>query len=57
VVLGRSWHFGYDLDGVVALPAAGLRPGDWLEVRFLAATPYDVWAVPDRGSTEERPED
>ena len=33
-----------DLDGVVALPQAGLKPGDWVRARFLAATPYDIWA-------------
>jgi ribosomal protein S12 methylthiotransferase len=54
VVLGRSHHYGYDLDGVVAMPAGDLRPGDWVRARFLAATPYDVWAVPVPGTSPER---
>jgi len=45
VALGRSEHYGYDLDGVVALPAAGLIPGRRVPVRFLAATPFDIWAT------------
>jgi hypothetical protein len=45
VALGRSHHFGYDLDGVVALPQADLKPGDWVRARFVAATPYDIWAL------------
>ena len=46
VALGRSVHFGYDLDGVVVLPADGLRAGQWLEATFTGATPWDVWAEP-----------
>jgi ribosomal protein S12 methylthiotransferase len=46
VAVARSYHFGYDLDGGVVLPAEGRTPGEWLAVRFLAATPYDVWAAP-----------
>jgi len=46
LALGRSVHFGYDLDGVVALPADGLRAGDWLPATFTGATPWDVWAEP-----------
>ncbi|MFH1845792.1 MAG: 30S ribosomal protein S12 methylthiotransferase RimO [bacterium] len=45
VALGRSEHYGYDLDGVVALPVAGLSPGRRVQVRFLAATPFDIWAT------------
>ena len=50
--VGRSYHFGYDLDGVVVLPlgAAGagerLRPGQWVRAEFRGVTPYDAWAVP-----------
>lgn len=57
LALGRSHHFGYDLDGVVVLPVpAGetWRPGDWLEARFTGATPYDVWADPVPGVRAER---
>jgi ribosomal protein S12 methylthiotransferase len=57
LALGRSHHFGYDLDGVVVLPVpAGQawRPGDWLEARFTGATPYDVWAHPVPGAGAER---
>ena len=46
VAIGRSYHYGYDLDGVVLLPAAGLVPGQWLKARFEGVTPYDVWARP-----------
>jgi ribosomal protein S12 methylthiotransferase len=52
LALGRSHHFGYDLDGVVVLPVPvgeTWRPGDWIEARFTGATPYDVWA--EREST------
>ena len=45
VAVARSWHFGYDLDGVVLLRGDDLRPGRWLRGRFAAATPYDVLAV------------
>lgn len=57
LALGRSHHFGYDLDGVVVLPVpAGesWRPGDWLQARFTGATPYDVWAHPVPGAGAER---
>jgi len=46
LALGRSVHFGYDLDGGVLLPAEELAPGDWLDVRFAGASPYDIWARP-----------
>ena len=47
LALGRSHHFGYDLDGVVVLPAnAAMRPGHWCEATFSGATPWDVWAEP-----------
>jgi hypothetical protein len=45
LVCGRSFHFGYDLDGVVVLPAGHRRPGDWVRAEFAAATPFDVWAT------------
>ncbi len=54
LVLGRSYHYGYDLDGVVVLPAGELRVGDRVQARFLAVTPYDVWAVPVAGTSPER---
>ncbi|MCP4572004.1 MAG: MiaB/RimO family radical SAM methylthiotransferase [bacterium] len=46
LAVGRSVHFGYDLDGGVLLPADGLAPGDWLDARFCGASPYDIWARP-----------
>jgi hypothetical protein len=47
LALGRSHHFGYDLDGVVVLPAAAdLNAGRWRDVIFTGATPWDVWAEP-----------
>jgi ribosomal protein S12 methylthiotransferase len=57
LALGRSHHFGYDLDGVVVLPVPvgeTWRPGDWIEARFMGATPYDVWAHPVPGAGTER---
>jgi hypothetical protein len=48
-------HFGYDLDGVVVLPAGDLQAGQWLDATFTGATPWDVWAEPapqtERGTT------
>ena len=45
LALGRSHHFGYDLDGVVVLVAEpGLSPGSWCDVVFTGVTPWDVWA-------------
>ena len=47
LALGRSRHFGYDLDGVVVLPwSPGLAPGTWCEATFTGATAWDVWAEP-----------
>jgi hypothetical protein len=46
VALARSYHFGFDLDGGVVLSGRGRRSGEWLDVRFEAATPFDAWAVP-----------
>lgn len=45
LALCRSYHFGYDLDGIVVMPAADLEPGQWVDAEFRAVTPYDVWAV------------
>jgi hypothetical protein len=48
--VGRSYHFGYDLDGVVVLPlgASGdadrFRPGQRVQAEFRGVTAYDVWA-------------
>ncbi len=55
VVLGRSQHFGYDLDGVVVLAAGDRRyePGEWVRARFTGVTPYDVWAEPVSGTGRE----
>ncbi|MFN2370019.1 MAG: MiaB/RimO family radical SAM methylthiotransferase [Candidatus Krumholzibacteriia bacterium] len=50
VAVGRSHHYGYDIDGVVILPAAGLVPGSWLTAAFLGASPYDTWARPVDGA-------
>jgi len=44
LALCRSYHFGYDLDGIVAMPADQLQPGQWVEVEFRAVTAFDVWA-------------
>lgn len=43
LALGRSYHFGYDLDGGVLLAAPGARPGDVVKARFTGVTPFDVW--------------
>ncbi len=54
--VGRSYHFGYDLDGMVILPLATagqgkrLRPGQWLQAGFRGVTAYDVWATPVSGT-------
>ena len=45
LALGRSYHFGYDLDGVVVMSGAGLESGQWVEAEFRAVTPFDVWAA------------
>jgi ribosomal protein S12 methylthiotransferase len=47
LAVGRSYHFGYDLDGVVAMPAApDMQPGHWCDAAFAAVTPWDVYAEP-----------
>ena len=46
LALGRSYHFGYDLDGTVLLPTGDVAPGDVVKARFTAVTPYDVWGEP-----------
>lgn len=43
LALGRSYHFGYDLDGGVLLAAPGAAPGDVVKARFAAVTPFDAW--------------
>ena len=50
VAIGRSYHYGYDLDGVVLLPGRNLEPGQWLSAEFRAATSYDTWAMPAGGA-------
>ncbi len=46
VGIARSYHYGYDLDGVVLLPGKNLKQGQWLSAEFKAATSYDTWALP-----------
>ena len=46
VAIARSYHYGYDLDGVVLMPGRNLKPGQWLPAEFRAATSYDTWALP-----------
>jgi ribosomal protein S12 methylthiotransferase len=46
LALARSYHFGYDLDGMVFMDGTGLASGDWRAAEFVGATPYDVWARP-----------
>lgn len=51
LALGRSYHFGYDLDGVVVLPGSPrLAAGAWCEATFTGATAWDVWAEPEEMS-------
>ncbi len=45
LALCRSYHFGYDLDGIVVMPAGKLQPGQWVDVEFRAVTAFDVWAA------------
>lgn len=46
LALGRSYHFGYDLDGSVLLAAPAAVPGEVVKARFVAVTPFDVWGEP-----------
>jgi ribosomal protein S12 methylthiotransferase len=46
LAIGRSYHFGYDLDGTVVLAVPGAVPGDLVKARFVAVTPFDVWGEP-----------
>ncbi len=50
VAVGRSHHYGYDLDGVVVLPADGLEPGRWVQAEFAGVSPHDTWARPLDGT-------
>ena len=50
LALCRSYHFGYDLDGVVVMPAGNLKPGQWVDAEFRAVTPFDVWATGQGGA-------
>jgi ribosomal protein S12 methylthiotransferase len=50
VAVGRSHHYGYDLDGVVLMPGEGLEPGTWVTAEFKGASPYDTWARPVYGA-------
>ncbi len=49
VALARTEHYGYDLDGVVLLDGRSRRPGEWLQARLVAVTPFDALAVPEGG--------
>ncbi|MBU8869239.1 MAG: MiaB/RimO family radical SAM methylthiotransferase [Gemmatimonadales bacterium] len=42
--IGRSHHYGYDLDGVVVTNAAGLRAGDRVQLEFTGVSSFDTWA-------------
>ena len=45
LALGRSHHFGYDLDGAVIMAAPpAAAPADWCEATFTGTTAWDVWA-------------
>ncbi len=46
LAIGRSYHFGYDVDGVVLLPGQNLIPGTFVEAEFSKVTATDVWALP-----------
>jgi len=49
--VGRSYHFGYDLDGIVVLPSGAARShgqlaaGQWVRAAFGGVTGYDAWAT------------
>jgi ribosomal protein S12 methylthiotransferase len=45
LALCRSYHFGYDLDGIVVMPAGKLQSGQWVDVEFRAVTAFDVLAA------------
>ncbi len=46
VALSRSYHFGYDVDGMVLMPGDGLEAGAYLQAEFTHVTSSDVWALP-----------
>ena len=54
LAVGRSYHFGYDVDGVVLMPAGNVRPGSYVQARFTAVTAADVWARPTSASAQAR---
>ena len=54
LAVGRSYHFGYDLDGLVVLPGADLQPGQWVDAEFRGVTPFDTWAVAAPVSADRR---
>jgi len=56
LALCRSYHFGYDLDGIVVMPAEDLQRGQWVEAEFRAVTPYDVWAARRRPDQKGNPD-
>ncbi|MFH2053621.1 MAG: MiaB/RimO family radical SAM methylthiotransferase [bacterium] len=49
LAVGRSFHFGYDVDGNVIMPAGNLEPGRYVRGVFRMATATDVWAEEPAG--------
>ncbi|MGD9548309.1 MAG: MiaB/RimO family radical SAM methylthiotransferase [Candidatus Krumholzibacteriia bacterium] len=49
LAVGRSFHFGYDVDGSVIMPAGNLEPGRYVRGVFRKATATDVWAEEPAG--------
>jgi ribosomal protein S12 methylthiotransferase len=45
VAIGRSYHYGYDLDGSVIARAGNHRPGDRVPMKFQGVSPFDTWAT------------
>ena len=46
LAVARSAALGYDQDGVILLPAAKLKPGDWLTARLEATSAFDAAGIP-----------
>jgi ribosomal protein S12 methylthiotransferase len=46
VAVARTSGLGYEIDGVVLLPAGDLQPGQWFKGRITAVTPFDAFAEP-----------
>ncbi|MCB1150782.1 30S ribosomal protein S12 methylthiotransferase RimO [bacterium] len=45
VAVARSRHQAYEMDGVVLLDGADRTPGEWLDARWTAVTPFDAAAA------------